>query len=64
MAVVWRGVDSIRFLQSFSAPLIAVLSLALLAFLYHRAGGLGPMLQVPQQIPHHCMPFSPSSCPR
>ncbi len=50
MAVIWRGVESIRFLQSFSAPLMAVLSLALLAFMYHRAGGLGPMLQAPSKF--------------
>ncbi len=50
MAVVWRGVESIRFLQSFSAPLMAVLSLALLAFMYHRAGGLGPILSTPSKF--------------
>ena len=53
MLVVWRGVESIRFLQSFSAPLMAVLSLALLGFMYHQAGGLGPMLSDPQPLPHH-----------
>ena len=47
MFVVYRGVESIRFLQSFSAPLMAVLSLALLAFMYHLAGGLGPILHTP-----------------
>ena len=47
MAVVYKGVESIRFLQSFSAPLMAVLSLALLAFMYHQAGGLGPILAQP-----------------
>ncbi len=50
MLVVWRGVESIRFLQSFSVPLMAVLSLALLAFMYHRAGGLGPILHTPSQF--------------
>ena len=50
MAVIWRGVASIRFLQSFSAPLMAVLSLALLSFMYHRAGGLGPMLAAPSRF--------------
>jgi NCS1 family nucleobase:cation symporter-1 len=47
MLVVWRGVESIRFLQSFSAPLMLVMSLALLAYMTHRAGGLGPMLAAP-----------------
>ena len=44
MAVVWRGVESIRFLQSFSAPFLLVMSLVLLAFMTHKAGGFGPML--------------------
>ncbi len=47
MAVVWRGVESIRFLQSFSAPFLLVMSLVLLAFMTHKAGGFGPMLAAP-----------------
>jgi nucleobase:cation symporter-1, NCS1 family len=47
MFVVYKGVESIRFLQSFSAPLMAVLSLSLLAFMYKQAGGLGPILSQP-----------------
>ena len=38
MVVVWRGVESIRFLQSFSAPLMLVLGLALL-WLHAASGG-------------------------
>jgi nucleobase:cation symporter-1, NCS1 family len=50
MVVVWRGVESIRFLQSFSAPLMLVLGLALLAFMLRRAGGFGPMLSTPSKF--------------
>ena len=50
MVVVWRGVESIRFLQSFSAPLMLVLGLALLGFMLHRAGGFGPMLTTPSRF--------------
>jgi len=50
MAVVWRGVESIRFLQSFSAPFMAIMSLALLFYMLHRAGGLGPVLSAPSQF--------------
>ena len=50
MVVVWRGVESIRFLQSFSAPLMLVLGLALLGFMLHRAGGFGPMLSAPSKF--------------
>ena len=44
MAVVWRGVESIRFLQSYSAPFMIVMSALLLGFMLHKAGGFGPML--------------------
>ncbi len=50
MFVVWKGVESIRFLQSFSAPFMLVMSLALLFCVLHRAGGLGPMLSAPSQF--------------
>jgi NCS1 family nucleobase:cation symporter-1 len=50
MVVVWRGVESIRFLQSFSAPFMLVMSLALLFFMLHKAGGFGPMLSAPSKF--------------
>jgi NCS1 family nucleobase:cation symporter-1 len=50
MIVVWRGVESIRFLQSFSAPFLLTMSLVLLGFMTHKAGGFGPMLDAPSQF--------------
>ncbi len=50
MAVVWRGVESIRFLQSFSAPFMLVISLVLLFWMLHKAGGFGPMLSAPSRF--------------
>jgi NCS1 family nucleobase:cation symporter-1 len=50
MVVVWRGVESIRHLQSFSAPFLLVMSLALLFWMVHKAGGLGPMLSAPSRF--------------
>ncbi|HEX3471223.1 MAG TPA: NCS1 family nucleobase:cation symporter-1 [Silvibacterium sp.] len=50
MVVVWRGVESIRFLQGFSAPFMLVMSLALLIFALNKAGGFGPMLSAPSQF--------------
>jgi NCS1 family nucleobase:cation symporter-1 len=50
MLVVWRGVESIRFLQSFSAPLMLCMGLALLGYMLHRAGGFGPMLAAPSKF--------------
>ena len=64
MLVVWRGVESIRFLQSFSAPLMLVhVGLALLGFMLHRAGGFGPMLAAPSSSRRR-MAFCTSSCLR
>jgi NCS1 family nucleobase:cation symporter-1 len=50
MYVVWRGVESIRFLQSFSAPFMILMSVMLLTFMLHKAGGFGPMLSEPSHF--------------
>src|SRR5271170_3468475 len=50
MVIVWRGVESIRFLQSFSAPFMLVMSLILLFWMLHKAGGFGPMLSAPSRF--------------
>ncbi len=50
MAVVWRGVESIRFLQSYSAPFMLVMSALLLGYMLRKAGGFGPMLAAPSQF--------------
>ncbi|SEB95126.1 NCS1 family nucleobase:cation symporter-1 [Terriglobus roseus] len=50
MIVVWRGVESIRFLQSYSAPFMLVMSLVLLFWMLHKAGGFGPMLAAPSHF--------------
>jgi NCS1 family nucleobase:cation symporter-1 len=50
MAVVWKGVESIRFLQGFSAPFMFVMSISLLIYALVKAGGVGPMLAQPSQF--------------
>jgi nucleobase:cation symporter-1, NCS1 family len=50
MAIVWRGVESIRFLQSFSAPFMLLMSFLLLFWMLHKAGGFGPMLAAPSRF--------------
>jgi len=47
MFVIWRGIESIRFLLNIKAPLLIALGLALLAWAYHAAGGFGPMFSQP-----------------
>ena len=50
MAVIWRGVESIRVFQGFSAPFMLVMSLALLTFALVKAGGPGLMLSEPSRF--------------
>lgn len=47
IAVVWRGIESIRMLLNVKAPLLIVLGLLLLAWAYVEADGFGPMLHQP-----------------
>jgi NCS1 family nucleobase:cation symporter-1 len=47
---VWRGVESIRFLQSYSAPFMAIMSATLLVFMLRKAGGFGPILAAPGRL--------------
>src|SRR5262249_30229869 len=47
MWVIWRGIETIRFLLNIKAPLLIALGLALLAWAYNAAGGFGPILSQP-----------------
>ena len=50
MAVIYKGIESIRVLLNIKAPLLIALGLALLAWAYHTAGGFGEMLSKPSQF--------------
>ncbi|MBA4019478.1 MAG: nitrate reductase [Pirellula sp.] len=50
MAVVWRGIDSIRVLLNIKAPLLIGLGLLLLGWAYDRADGFGPILSKPSEF--------------
>ncbi len=50
MFVIFKGIESIRFLLDIKAPLLIILGLALLAWAYQQAGGFGPMLSQPSQF--------------
>ncbi|HTY11640.1 MAG TPA: NCS1 family nucleobase:cation symporter-1 [Bacteroidota bacterium] len=52
MLVIYKGIDSIRFLLNIKAPLLIILGLVLLAWAYYQAGGFGPMLSQPSQFVH------------
>ncbi len=47
MAVIYKGIDSIRLLLNIKAPLLLALGLLLLGWAYQNAGGFGPILSQP-----------------
>ena len=44
MAVIWRGIETIKFLEGIGAPFMLVLGLLLLFWITRKAGGFGPVL--------------------
>ncbi|MBI3442107.1 MAG: NCS1 family nucleobase:cation symporter-1 [Proteobacteria bacterium] len=50
MWVIYRGIDTIRFLLNIKAPLLITLGLLLLDWAYQAAGGFGPILSQPSQF--------------
>lgn len=50
MAIIWRGIESIRFLENLGAPFLLAIGLGLLAWAWVKAGGLGPMLSKPHRF--------------
>jgi NCS1 family nucleobase:cation symporter-1 len=50
LAVILRGIETIRHLQGIAAPALLILGLAMLAWAYVKAGGFGPMLSTPSKF--------------
>ena len=50
MIVVWRGVESIRFLQGFAAPFMFLMAVVLIVFVRIKAGSFGTMLATPSRF--------------
>jgi nucleobase:cation symporter-1, NCS1 family len=50
LAVILRGIRTIRFLQGISAPFLLLIGLALLLWARTKAGGFGPMLATPSKF--------------
>jgi NCS1 family nucleobase:cation symporter-1 len=46
----WKGMDSIKLVESWGAPLLIGLGVALLVWAYVKADGFGPMLSQPDQF--------------
>ncbi len=62
MIVVWRGVESIRFLQGFGAPFMFVMAATLLIWVRVKAGSFGAMLNTPSRF-HSVHEFLPVFVP-
>jgi nucleobase:cation symporter-1, NCS1 family len=50
VAVILRGIETIRFLQGISAPFLLAIGFALLLWARQKAGGFGPMLSTPSKF--------------
>jgi NCS1 family nucleobase:cation symporter-1 len=50
VAVILRGIETIRFLQGISAPFLLLIGFALLLWARAKAGGFGPMLATPSRF--------------
>jgi len=50
MAVIWKGIDTIRFLEGIGAPFMLCIGLLLLFWITGKAGGLGPVLSAPSKF--------------
>jgi NCS1 family nucleobase:cation symporter-1 len=50
MVVIWRGIETIKFLEGISAPFMLGVGLLLLWWISRKAGGLGPVLRSPSKF--------------
>ena len=50
IAVIWRGIETIKFLEGIGAPFMLGIGLLLLWWITGKAGGLGPVLRAPSKF--------------
>ncbi|CAK9178843.1 unnamed protein product [Ilex paraguariensis] len=50
LTIVWKGIDGIRELEKYSAPILIVLTSCLLIWSYVKAGGFGHMLSLSSRL--------------
>ncbi|MQA24223.1 MAG: nitrate reductase [Micromonosporaceae bacterium] len=50
MVIIWRGMEAVRKLENWAAPLMVAGLLLLLGYMLVKAGGLGPVLSQPSEL--------------
>ena len=50
MLIIWRGMEAVRKFENWTAPLVTVGFLILLAYVLIKAGGFGPILSQPSKL--------------
>ena len=50
VVIMWRGIESIKVLESWAAPFLILMGLLLLVWAYRRAEGFGPMFSAPSRF--------------
>ena len=50
MIVIWRGLETIKFLEGIGAPFMLAVGLLLLVWITRKAGGFGPVLHTPSKF--------------
>jgi NCS1 family nucleobase:cation symporter-1 len=63
MAIIWRGMDTLRRFENWAAPFVIVVAVALMVWVVTKAGGLGPILRQPSHLgwgPEFWTLFAPS----
>src|SRR5246127_4433577 len=50
MFVIWRGIETIKFLEGIGAPFMLIVGLLLLFWVTGKAGGMGPVLHTPSKL--------------
>jgi NCS1 family nucleobase:cation symporter-1 len=50
MAVVWKGIETIKFLEGIGAPFMLAVGVLLLWWITNKAGGFGPVLSTPSKF--------------
>src|ERR1019366_5218527 len=50
MAVIWRGIRTIKFLEGIGAPFMLAIGVLLLWWVTRKAGGFGPVLSAPSRF--------------